>query len=87
MFSSSGKKREETENLKPGPDLKVTQPGGRTDMLSDVFPLFYLMTKAESNFRNVVILLFRKQTTSERAILYIIMHHRQKHSNTGDHLN
>jgi hypothetical protein len=40
-----------------GPGLRLAQPGSPTDRFSVLFPLFYLMMKAESIFRNVVILL------------------------------
>jgi hypothetical protein len=37
--------------------LRLAQPGGPTDRVSVLFPLFYLKTEAESSFRNVVVLL------------------------------
>jgi hypothetical protein len=38
------------------PGLRLLEPGGPTDRFSVLFPLLFLMAKAESSFRNIVIL-------------------------------
>jgi hypothetical protein len=63
--------------------LKLTQPWLNRQAFRFLFSPSYLMTEAECNFRNAVVHhTLRQRTKFNGSILHIIIHNRQKTSDT-----